>query len=94
MNIKQEEFDHKGQFVAYIDEEQVGLMTYSMAGHDKMIIDHTEASPDHSGKGIGKNLVLAAVDVARKKGIKIIPLCPFAKKTFEKMLEIQDVLAS
>ena len=67
-------------------------MTYSMAGTDKMIIDHTEVNPEFKGQGVGKKMVLAAVDFARANNIKIMPLCPFAKATFDKNFELQDVL--
>ena len=32
------------------------------------------------------------VEYAREKGIKIIPLCPFAKSVFDKTSEFKDVL--
>lgn len=67
-------------------------MTYSWAGKDKFIIDHTEVAPEFSGKGIGKKMLVKAVEYARENGIKIIPLCPFAKKMMLKDTELQDVL--
>lgn len=93
MEIKQTNNESKGFFKAEENEKQAGLMTYSWAGADKFIIDHTEVSPDFNGKGVGKQLVLAAVDFARKENKKIIPLCPFAKATFEKNEDLRDVLS-
>lgn len=84
---------NKGFFQAVEDEIQAGLMTYSWAGNDKFIIDHTEVNPDFSGKGVGKLMVMDAVDYARANNIKIIPLCPFAKSVFDKDAEIRDVLS-
>lgn len=84
---------NKGFFQAVEDEIQAGLMTYSWAGNDKFIIDHTEVNPDFSGKGVGKLMVMDAVDYARANNIKIIPLCPFAKSVFDKEPEIRDVLS-
>jgi predicted GNAT family acetyltransferase len=84
---------NKGFFRAVEDDVQAGLMTYSWAGTDKFIIDHTEVNPDFSGKGVGKMMVMDAVDFARANNIKIIPLCPFAKSVFDKEPEIRDVLS-
>lgn len=84
---------NKGFFQAVEDEIQAGLMTYSWAGNDKFIIDHTEVNPDFSGKGVGKLMVMDAVDYARANNIKITPLCPFAKSVFDKEPEIRDVLS-
>ena len=91
IQIERKEYEHKGSFEAKWDGEKAGLMTYSMA-NDKMIIDHTEVNPGFNGKGIGKELVFAAVEFARNENLKIIPLCPFANATFKKYPENQDVL--
>ncbi|AMP99566.1 GNAT family acetyltransferase [Pedobacter cryoconitis] len=92
MNIEQTNDEKKGLFKAIEDGKLAGEMTYVWAGSDKLIIDHTEVSPDFSGKGVGKKLVLEAVGYARAKHVKILPLCPFAKSVFDKNQDLQDVL--
>jgi predicted GNAT family acetyltransferase len=92
MEIKLIEEGHKGYFKAVENNVEAGRMTYSWAGEDKFIIDHTEVNPDFSGKGIGKKLVTKAVEYAREKGVAILPLCPFAKSVMDKTPEMQDVL--
>ncbi|UBM60580.1 N-acetyltransferase [Marinilongibacter aquaticus] len=93
MEIKHVNGKHKGVFKALDgDEVEAGRMTYSWAGEDKLIIDHTEVNPDFKGQGVGKELLLTLVDYVREHKIKVIPLCPFAKSMFERMPEIQDVL--
>ncbi|MEL1243132.1 GNAT family N-acetyltransferase [Flavobacterium sp. DGU11] len=81
----------KGHFKATEGDIQAGLMTYVWAGDDKFIIEHTVGNPDF--KGIGMKLLDKAVAFAREKNLKIIPLCPFAKKMFDRKEEIRDVLA-
>ncbi len=93
MEIQQINDTKKGYFEAIEDGKEAGKMTYTWAGDSKFIIDHTEVSPDFNGKGVGKKLVLAAVDYARANNVKIIPLCPFAKSVFDKVEEIRDVLS-
>lgn len=82
----------KGAFEAFEGETKAGEMTYTWAGDDKIIIDHTDVDPDFGGKGVGKAMVLAAVEFAREKGIRIMPLCPFAKSVFDKNEDLKDVL--
>jgi len=84
--------DRKGQFYILVNEKRAGLMTFVFAGNDKIIIDHTEVDPKYNGKGFGKKMVSKAVEFARDKNIQIIPLCPFAKKVFDKTSEFKDVL--
>lgn len=91
MEITQENSSKNGFFKAIENEKIAGEMTYVWAGDSKFIIDHTEVFPEFEGKGVGKKLVMAAVEYARANDFKILPLCPFAKALFEKMKEIQDV---
>ena len=83
---------NKGFFYIDIDGKHEAMMTFVFAGNDKIIIDHTEVNPGNEGKGFGKQLVKKAVEYARENSIKIIPLCPFAKNVFDKVLEFRDVL--
>ncbi|WP_164112522.1 MULTISPECIES: GNAT family N-acetyltransferase [Sphingobacterium] len=93
MLIKKEVSGSKGAFVAYEENKKIGEMTYSVAGADKIIIDHTEVDAEQKGKNIGKILLQKIVENARDNNIKIIPLCPFAKAMFDKDVDIRDVLA-
>ena len=92
MEILQTDDGKKGAFYIEQDGERVAEMTYVWASEQKFIIDHTEVSDKLSGKGAGKQLVAKAVDFAREKGLKIMPLCPFANKVFKKTPEYSDVL--
>ncbi|MEM0575047.1 MULTISPECIES: GNAT family N-acetyltransferase [Flavobacterium] len=84
--------DKKGSFFIEIEGKQEAEMTFVFAGEDKIIIDHTGVNPGNEGKGLGKQMVAQAVTYARENNIKIIPLCPFAKKVFDKTPEFRDVL--
>lgn len=92
MEVQQKDNGEKGAF--FIEQEGTPLaeMTYVWAGKDRIIIDHTEVDDLLKGKGAGKQMVSKAVDFARKKGISIIPLCPFAKSVFDKTPEFRDIL--
>ena len=77
MEIKEE----KERFVLLNDEqEEAGEMTWSNAGPEIMIIDHTFVDPTYRGQGLAEKLVAAGVEKARKEGKKIIPLCRCFKK--------------
>ncbi len=84
--------ENKGAFYIEVNEKQEAMMTFVFAGEDKIIIDHTEVNSGNEGKGFGKKMVNKAVEFAREKGIKILPLCPFAKSVFDKTPEFSDVL--
>jgi predicted GNAT family acetyltransferase len=92
MHIERTEQGSKGAFIINENDERLAEMTYSKAGDQLIIIDHTEVSDALRGKGAGKQLVSAAVNYARENKIKILPLCPFAKAVFERTPAFADVL--
>jgi uncharacterized protein len=92
MEIKQYESTSKGAFFIGEKSNPLAEMTYSKAGDEIIIIDHTEVSESLKGRGAGKQLVSAAVAFARKNRLRVIPLCTFAKSVFDKVEEFQDVL--
>jgi len=92
MDIKHLNNDKNGIFTAFVDGKPAGEMTYTWAGENLFIIDHTAVEAAYNGQGIGMKILEAVVDYARKNNKKIIPLCPFAKAMLERHTELQDVL--
>jgi predicted GNAT family acetyltransferase len=92
MNVQHQSGDTKGEFFIEKDGNTVAKMTYSKLGSTQIIIDHTEVSDEMRGQDLGKALVESGVQYAREQGLKIIPLCPFAKATIDKDPDLQDVL--
>jgi predicted GNAT family acetyltransferase len=90
--IEIEHNEKKGRVYITVDEKQAGEMTFVFAGPKLIIIDHTKVEQEFNGKGYGKLLVARAVEFAREKGLKIKPLCPYAKSVFDKTTEYKDVL--
>ncbi|MDR2627676.1 MAG: N-acetyltransferase [Dysgonamonadaceae bacterium] len=92
ISIAHKDNTHGGYFKA-TDENGVklGEMTYGWAGDDKIIIDHTGVESPYEGLGVGKQMVMKAVEFARSANIKIVPLCPFATAMFNRHPDINDV---
>ncbi|MDO6761191.1 GNAT family N-acetyltransferase [Tamlana sp. 2_MG-2023] len=81
----------KGRFTIYKNDEFAGEMTYTWIGKTKFIIDHTGVENKFEGKGFGKKLVMKSVEYARNNDLKILPLCPFAKKVFDTDESIDEI---
>jgi len=82
----------KGRYVLRSADGAEAQLTFTRAGQTLIIIDHTEVPDVFRGQGIGVKLIERAVADARRSGVKIIPLCPFAKAQFERRPEWADVL--
>jgi len=59
-----------------LDGRLVGLLAYRRR-NGSAAFTHTEVVPECEGRGFGSRLVAAALDDARRKGVAVIPLCPF-----------------
>jgi predicted GNAT family acetyltransferase len=89
--VEREDGSPKGRYRLVVDGVEAE-MTYSRAGEKLIIIDHTEVPSALRGRKVGERMVRQAVEDARRDGIAIIPLCPFAKAQIERHPEWQDVL--
>jgi len=90
--ITLEESGSKGRYVYRQGGGPLAEMTFSKAGAALIIIDHTDVPDAYRGQGVGLKLVEKAVEDARAKGLKIMPLCPFAAAQFRRHPEFADVL--
>lgn len=91
MEIKFESSDSKGAFYIEGNGRRIAESTFSRAGINRIIIDHTEVDSTLKGLGVGLKLIEAAIAYARENDIKILPLCPFAKSVFDKNPGYSDV---
>ena len=90
--IGEERGETKGRYVVSASGKPDAELTYSIAGPNMIIIDHTGVPDAWRGTGLGKRLVERAVKDARERGVQIVPLCPFAKAQIDKHPDWQDVL--
>jgi uncharacterized protein len=93
IEIEHSEEDGRGAFFIARQGVRLAEMTYSRTDQKLVIVDHTEVSEQLQGLGVGRKLLNALVDWARKTETKIIATCPYAKAQFERDASIRDVLA-
>ncbi len=92
ISFKHDTHNQGGTFYILADNQKAGEITYVWAGEDKFIIDHTETYEDFSGKGYGRMLVEKAIEYANSKGVKILPLCPYARRIMESDVRMSTLI--
>ena len=70
-------------------EHGLAIAVYHRQG-DRLVFTHTEVPPADEGKGIGSQIVRAALDDARKRGFKIVPACSFVADFVRRHPEYDD----
>ncbi|CAJ1193815.1 N-acetyltransferase [Companilactobacillus crustorum] len=88
MEMKHED----GRFYLEDNDEMIGEITYSTVTDGVISLDHTYVSDSYRGQGLAGKLLNAALDYADLKNLKIVPVCEYAKVTFERKPEIRFLL--
>jgi predicted GNAT family acetyltransferase/glutaredoxin len=66
----------KSRYELRLGGRLIGLAAYRRR-NNRVAFTHTEVEPSCEGRGFGSRLAEAAVEDARRQGLKIVPLCPF-----------------
>jgi hypothetical protein len=59
----------------------------------RMIIPHVEAAQSLRGTGAAGRLMAGVMDAARQRGLKVVPLCPYADAYMRRNPETADLRA-
>jgi predicted GNAT family acetyltransferase len=60
-----------------LEGEHAGELVYRDRGGNVLAFLHTEVDPIKQRRGLGSALVAAALDDARARGLRVVPMCPF-----------------
>jgi predicted GNAT family acetyltransferase len=87
------ELNHeKGRFYLVDNDKTIGELTYSTVEDGVISLDHTFVDEEYRGQGLAKRLLNAVVDFSDLKGLKIVPVCEYAKTAFKNRPEIRFIL--
>lgn len=82
----------RSRYEAEVDGVLAGVAEYSIAG-DRLILQHTEVTPEAGGGGVGGALARGALDDARARGLRVVPRCPFMAAYIRRHPEYQELVA-
>jgi uncharacterized protein len=69
------------------------VLNYKLAD-GVMTLVHTETPPAARGRGLASQLVQGALDNARSRGLKVVPVCWFVRDYLVKHPEYRDLVAT
>ncbi len=64
------------RFELLVDGRLAGFAQYRL-NDERITMYHTEVEPEYEGRGLGDELARAALDDVRRRGLVLVPLCPF-----------------
>jgi predicted GNAT family acetyltransferase len=80
------------RYEARLGGKVAGVVEYQLMP-GRIVFLHTETEPGFEGKGVGGRLASSVLDDARKRGLGVIPSCPFIRGYIEKHQEYADLVA-
>lgn len=76
MSVEVADNKERGRYEARLDGELAGFAQYRMDG-PQITIFHAEVDPALEGRGVGSQLAKAALDDVGRRGLELVPRCPF-----------------
>ena len=79
------------RYEASVDGDLAGVIEY-VVKHGRLALVHTEVVPAYEGRGVAGELIRYAIDDARRRGLLVIPTCPFVRAYVERHPETHDII--
>lgn len=76
----------ESRFEIFVDDQLAGFEDYTLSP-GMIAYNHTEVLPQFAGKGIAQQLAREILEEARRRGLKVLPYCPFVAKFIAKNQE-------
>ncbi|HWD70539.1 MAG TPA: GNAT family N-acetyltransferase [Solirubrobacteraceae bacterium] len=76
MSVEVSDNPELGRYEARLDGEIAGFAQYRVDGQ-QITIFHAEVDPAIEGRGVGSQLAKTALDDVRRRGLELVPRCPF-----------------
>jgi hypothetical protein len=69
----------KSRYELFVEDELAGFAAYDL-GSDRITVSHVEVDPQHAGRGLGRVLVDELLADVRRRGLSLVPVCPYTRK--------------
>jgi predicted GNAT family acetyltransferase len=83
--------DAGGKYQLIDGGEVVGVSVYRDSG-ERRVFTHTEIDAAYAGSGLASKLVRFALDDARAKHKRVVPICPMVSSFIGKYPEYEDLV--
>ena len=79
------------RYELWLDGARAGFVAYRREP-GVVVLVHTDIDPAHEGRGLGSRLVSGALDDLRRRGLSVVPLCPFVAAYLRRHPEETDLV--
>jgi predicted GNAT family acetyltransferase len=91
VSIQVSERPERHRYEILLDGDLAGFAAYRVVGADLFAFTHTEIDPTVERRGLGTALVAEAMTDVQRRGIRVLPECPFVRSYLAEHPEIAVV---
>lgn len=84
MSLKIKHDEKNQQFTAYLQEEEIGELTYALPNPETIDFQHTFIKENYRGKGHANNLIQHGLDYAAQQNLTVKATCQAVAKYMER----------
>lgn len=92
MDLKVEDATERSRYEVSVDGKAVGFSAYHLIEDGVLALPHVEVDRAFEGQGVASALMRESLDDVRRRGLKIVPICPFAQAFLERNPEYGDLV--
>lgn len=92
MDLKVEDAPERSRYEVSVDGKAVGFSAYHLLEDGVLALPHVEVDPAFEGQGVASALMRESLDDVRQRGLKIVPICPFAQAFVERNPDYRDLV--
>ncbi|MDQ1380887.1 MAG: uncharacterized protein QOJ71_1606 [Actinomycetota bacterium] len=81
----------RSRYEIVVDGVVDGFLQYTMRG-GRVVLAHTAVPEANAGHGLATSLVRGALDDIRRRGLYIVPVCPFVERFIQRRPEYDDLV--
>ncbi len=90
-DITVREVPERRRYEILVGDDVAGFTVYRADG-DRYAFMHTEIDPAFEGRGLGSVLIKDTLDDMRRRGIAVLPYCPFVRRYISRHPEYLDLV--
>jgi predicted GNAT family acetyltransferase len=90
-DIQVRENSDESRYEIYVDDALAGFTEFARHG-DEIDFLHTEIDKNFGGRGLASHLIRHVLDDARRRGLQVMPYCPFVRKFIVEHADYRDLV--
>ncbi|GAA1464612.1 N-acetyltransferase [Nocardiopsis exhalans] len=92
MELSVVDVPERSRYEVSADGTVVGFSAYHLIAEGVLALPHVEVESSFEGRGVASELMRQSLDQIRERGLKVVPICPFAQAFLERNPDYADLV--